>query len=238
MRIIAWNLNHRTREKKIPDAIGNFLESLSPDVVTLNEYVDGPSRDMFYGELRNLGYSYIELSEPTPGNNQILACSKEPMVRGSLACPQYDTAAFSNFLHVALPKSDLDIIGIRAPAYSSRLKKEAYWKEVAEIAAESQSKQVIFLGDLNYDPFMGIARSVPRVEFSLQSGFYIPNPVGDWSFVSTNGQRSSRIDHAIVSKALEVKEAAYITEWDNVVLAGPNEKAPVTDHAVLSITLR
>jgi len=159
------------------------------------------------------------------------------MVRGSLASPQYDTAAFSNFLHVTLPERDLDIVGIRAPAYNSRLKKEAYWREVAEIAAGIETKSVVLLGDLNYDPFVGIARSVSRVGFSFQSGFYIPNPVGDWSYVSTNGQRSSRIDHAIASESLDIKEARYITEWDGIVLAGPSEKTPVTDHAVLSITL-
>ncbi|WP_165857219.1 endonuclease/exonuclease/phosphatase family protein [Marinobacter sp. JSM 1782161] len=237
MRIIAWNLNHRTREKRIPAEVGHFLESYSPDVVTLNEYVDGPSRESFYRELRDLGYSHIELSEPTAGNNQILACSKKPMVRGSLPSPKYDSAAFSNFLHVSLPESELDIVGIRAPAYNSRIKKEAYWREIAEIAAESKAKRMILLGDLNYDPFVGIARSVPKVGFSFHSDYYIPNPVGDWSFISTNGQRSSRIDHAIASESLEIAEAEYIAEWNSIVLAGPSDKAPVTDHAVLSIRL-
>lgn len=238
LKIIAWNLNHRTRVKKIPAEVGQFLESYSPDVVTFNEYVDAPSRKSFYGELNDLGYSYIEVSVPTEGNNQILACAKEPMIRGSSASPQYDSAAFSNYLNVALPDRNLDIVGIRVPAYGSRPMKEAYWKEVADIAAVSQAKQIVFLGDLNYDPFVKAAKSVQRVEFSLQSGFYIPKPTGDWSYISTNGQKSSRIDHAIVSNSLEIMEAKYISEWENIVLAGPKEKSPVTDHAVLSITVQ
>jgi len=237
LKIIAWNLNHRTHEKKIPVEVGQFIESYSPDVVTFNEYVDGPSRRGFYRELKELGYTHIEVSEPTAGNNQILACAKEPMVRGSLTPPQYDSAAFSNFLHIRLPDRNLDIIGIRAPAYRSRREKDAYWQEVAEIVGTSESKQVILLGDLNFDPFAGIASSAPKVGFSRLPGYYLPNPVGDWSYISTNGERSSRIDHAIVSDSIGITEAAYLSEWENIVLAGPKDSAPVTDHAVLSLTV-
>lgn len=237
MKIITWNLNHRTRVKKLPSGICDFLQSYSPDVVAFNEYVDAPSRKGFYEGLGKLGYSFIELSEPTEGNNQVLICSKIPMVRGSISPPQYDSAAISNFLHVNFPEQDINVVGIRAPAYTSKLHKEAYWSQVAEIAGATEDKKTIFLGDLNFDPFVGISRTVPKVEFALKSGFYVPNPEGEWSFISTNGQRSSRIDHAIVSNSLTVTEAKYLAEWQGIVLAGPKDKSPITDHAVLSVSV-
>ena len=46
-RIIAWNINHRIREKAIPDQMIEAIVSLGPDVIVLTEYVHGTTRTGF-----------------------------------------------------------------------------------------------------------------------------------------------------------------------------------------------
>ena len=40
MKIAAWNLNHRTNPKPVPDGVGQVVRHLAPDVLVLTEYVD------------------------------------------------------------------------------------------------------------------------------------------------------------------------------------------------------
>ncbi|WP_422022034.1 endonuclease/exonuclease/phosphatase family protein [Pyruvatibacter mobilis] len=216
MKIIAWNLNHRTRPRALPKAICRFIESYAPDLITLNEFVDAPDREGFYDDLRELGYAHLALSEPTAGNNQILAASREPMERGTAEPPQYDTAAYSNFLHVYLPGEALHVVGLRAPAYSARAKKADYWAEVGRIADKLADDRTILLGDLNYDPFRGIDSTRASADFTYSRGYSIPSPTGAWSYVSSDGRRTSRIDHAVVSSSLTVQRAEYISTWDDI----------------------
>jgi exonuclease III len=56
MKIISWNLNHRTIEKPIPDDVVIFFDKYAPDIIALNEYVDGESRNEFKHNLK-LSYS-------------------------------------------------------------------------------------------------------------------------------------------------------------------------------------
>ena len=58
MRIVAWNINHRIREKAVPIQMTEAIVSLEPDVIVLTEYVHGPSCAAFLDELRRHGYPY------------------------------------------------------------------------------------------------------------------------------------------------------------------------------------
>ena len=42
MKLISWTLNHRTLEKPIPPDVLRFFEEFDADLISLNEYVDGP----------------------------------------------------------------------------------------------------------------------------------------------------------------------------------------------------
>ena len=47
MRIVSWNVNHRTTRKRIPVQMGDVIGSLRPDLVVLTEFVPGPSSTYF-----------------------------------------------------------------------------------------------------------------------------------------------------------------------------------------------
>lgn len=57
MKILTWNINHRISKKKIPREMAEALASLSPDIIVLTEYVEGPSHNQFLADLKSNGFS-------------------------------------------------------------------------------------------------------------------------------------------------------------------------------------
>ncbi len=57
MKILTWNINHRIGKKKIPLEMADALASLSPDIIVLTEYVQGPSHDRFLNDLKSNGFT-------------------------------------------------------------------------------------------------------------------------------------------------------------------------------------
>lgn len=78
MKILSWNIAHRTQRRAIhPDILAAFREQ-SPDLIALSEYVDADGRSEFKQGLKELGYTQIYVTEPLPRHNQILLASKSP----------------------------------------------------------------------------------------------------------------------------------------------------------------
>ena len=235
LKIISWNLNHRTIEKPIPNEIAMFFEEYKPDIIALNEYVDGESRNEFKQELTELGYFHQLLSPKVGRQNQIFIASKNEITLGDIHAPDFTDPAKTNFLHVTMEETDLELVGFRAPFYKLASERNAYWKQVSEKIAGVSKRQILFLGDINYDPFKGASNSAPEIEFDLAGSFRIPNPEGEWSFISIDGKNKSRIDHAIVSDGVNVSNVKYLTVYNGITLAGSKSDSAITDHAVLSV---
>jgi len=238
MKIVSWNLNHRTLEKPIPEMVGIALGSLGADVIILNEFVDGPSRLHFKQQLNDIGYSDITVSDKFPKQNQVLMASRTPQRSGDLSPPDLTVAATGNFLHRKLPDLGIEIVGVRPPAYKLKSEQEQYWEQLSAIISEAKGRCILFAGDLNADPdnskYVG-----GKVLDTLRSdgNWVIPYPEGEWSYISSDGKRSSRIDHAVCSTQLKTLQAQYIYEINDLILAGPKDVDPISDHAVLMVSL-
>lgn len=235
MKIISWNLNHRINEKPIPEEVYFFFKLYSPDIIFINEYVDGISRDKFKTELASLGYKNQLLSLKAERQNQIIAVSKYEMVQGEIIAPDLTIAAQTNFLHAAFPQVNIEIVGIRAPAYKAASERKLYWEQVARIISSTDGRNILFIGDVNYNPFSGVSAHAPKIQFNLNNSFIIPNPEGEWSFISIDGKNKTRIDHAIISESIKTSNVKYLTNYEGIVLAGPKGSNAITDHAVLSL---
>ena len=70
MKIVAWNINHKAREKTVPDQLTGAIASLGPDVIILTEYVHGPSRAAFHASLVKHGFCHLLMSDRRPGGNR------------------------------------------------------------------------------------------------------------------------------------------------------------------------
>lgn len=237
MKIISWNLNHRTLEKPISSDVCRFLIDSGADLICLNEYVDGPSRRGFEDTLNQAGFAYRFLSHRLGNNNQIFIASKLPACVGDITAPDLTDAATTNFLHIKLVESSIEIVGLRAPAYKFAFERNAYWAQLGAIIRAASSRKIIFVGDFNYDPFLGATRGAAAIDFNLGGHFSIQNPEGDWSFMSIDGQKTSRIDHVLTAQGLRAASVRYLTEFKEIRLAGSKETAAITDHAALVFDL-
>ena len=93
MRIAAWNLNHRTKEKTISLMALCGIKSVNADILVLTEYVDGPSRLEFKRSLADMGYGHISISRRITIHNQVLIASKSEQITGDIAAPDFTDAA-------------------------------------------------------------------------------------------------------------------------------------------------
>lgn len=236
MRLVSWNLAHQCREAPIPRDLIAAVKHLSADILCLNEYVHGASRNSLINDLTHIGLTHHLISDRLNNNNQVLIASRFPLERGHLRGPRTkNQAGESNFLHVVLPGQDFEYIGLRAPSYSGSEQSE-YWQALVTLSQENFSKRIVFMGDLNTDPSR--TRHAPA-RYLLQlaaEGWQIPEATGEWSFISKQGL-GTRIDHAVVSPALQVQEAHYLSTIEDICLAAPNKIGAISDHAPLLLIL-
>lgn len=236
MKILAWNINHRIQPKAIPSATIDVLKGLQPDILVLNEYVDGDGRQAFKRALAEMGFGFISVPKQLPRHNQVLIATREPHDIGDIPAPAYDSHAETNFLHIKLRHQDLEIIGLRAPAYKPTSLVRDYWDSLRKVIDESHHRSVAIIGDVNCDPDKAGTHGAKHLISLRQNGWTIPAPSGPWSFTSTCGTKTSRIDHALISQRLECLSARYHATYDSHRIAGeqtPELPPPLSDHAML-----
>jgi len=240
LHFAAWNLNHRTGTKAIPPAVIHAITALDIDVLVLTEFVDGDHQVRFKDSLKDIGFESLAVSVKAPRQNLVLIAARSALGDdGLLPLPGHTEAATTNWPHRRLPGLKLEVVDFRAPMYLAADNRAGYWNHVESIARAARDRRVIFLCDFNCDPFTH-TRPCEQVFPRLQAdGFRLPEPKGDWSYHAGNGSSGSRIDHALASPALSVKEARYIYKTGQHTLAGPaNGHGPaLSDHALLSIRL-
>jgi len=228
VRIAAWNLNHRAREKPISPKVAKAVQEIAPDVLVLNEYVDGQSRQQLRADLEALGLVNQLVSERISGQNQVLIASRLPFEPGALRGPAtQDGAGAANFLHVRLPSVNLDLIGIRVPWYTGK-PLTFYWDLLMPLIEATRSKRAVWIGDLNADPERPINVGGRRLAALRSAGWQIPAADGQWSFPT-----GSRIDHALVASSLRVGSARYITTLNGQSMIGLQQPETASDHAAL-----
>jgi endonuclease/exonuclease/phosphatase family metal-dependent hydrolase len=239
LHLAAWNINHRTGRKSIPPDTLHAIAALDVDVLVLTEFVDGDHHARFKESLKDIGYSSLAVSLKAPHQNQVLIAARTPLADdGLLPLPGHTEAASTNWLHRRLPELKLEIVGFRAPVYLAADDRLGYWQQVEGIARTARERRVVFLGDFNLDPHTdtrSCAQVFPRL---TDGGFNLASPQGDWSYHTGNGG-GTRVDHALASPAVSIKDARYLYKTGRHTLAGPaNGRGPaLSDHAVLSIRI-
>lgn len=229
LRILSWNVRHATREIPLPAAFYAAVAQLAPEVLILNEFKDGPSRLAMRSELAKQGLPHCLVSQDRKGFNQVLIASSTPVREGDLQCAANpDGHATTNFLHVALPSKNLEIVGFRAPAYSSKAERSVYWQELVGIMKQASERDIIFAGDFNSDPAVRGSDAHRYLPDLRSEGWQVSEPTGGWSFAS-----GTRIDHAAAAPKLELRRCEYVQNAGGIVLADSQKGNRVSDHAAL-----
>jgi hypothetical protein len=233
MKIIAWNLGHQTQERGMKPRFVEVIDKLRPEVITLNEYVHGSTREPLVEALARIGLIHIEISKRVLSNNQVLIASRTPLHVGDLLGPSTeDGGGESNFLHVNVPDFGLEIVGVRAPAYASTVTLDDYWQKLAGIIRSTRERRIVFIGDLNADPEVSNNPGARYLAVLRAEGWNIPFPSGAWSHIS-----GTRIDHAVASPAVTGVNAQYMTQLGDIDLASRNTATRISDHAALLLQI-
>lgn len=233
MKILSWNLNHRILLKRIPDAVISVITDISPDLVVLNEFVDGEERDSFKQSLEKSGYTYISVSKKMNRQNQVLIASKSEHEVGDLIPPSCSESSKTNFLHIIMPLLDIEIVGLRVPFYKKAQELKLYWSQLLEIIRSTVSRNIVFIGDFNCNPVVPKTPGGKALNLLQKEGWQIPQPSGGWSYISHNGENVSCLDHALGSPILAKISATYTCRHGCHIIAGPKDLNPISDHALL-----
>ena len=78
-------------------------------------------------------------------------------------------------------------------------------------------------------------RDLPS-SFPIVSGYQVPNPKGDWSYLAHSG-KGYKIDHVLHTPSVVATEVDYLTRIGDRFLAGEKSKSPISDHAVLRFAI-
>lgn len=239
MRVVALNMNHKTSERAIKLQFVDAIEKLQPDLLTLNEYVHGSTRDPLVDALSHIGLTHTLVSRQVTDkenrpNNQVLFASRYPLEAGSLLGPTTeDGGGESNFLHVRIPAVELEVVGVRAPAYSSTTVLRDYWQSLANTVRSVRDRPIFFVGDFNADPDVPNRIGGQHLAALRADGWHIPAAEGLWSFKS-----GSRIDHAIASPSVTVSASRYVTQLEDILFASQAGESAISDHAALVFEVR
>jgi endonuclease/exonuclease/phosphatase family metal-dependent hydrolase len=231
MRLVTWNLNHRTRARRITPPIVEVLVAIGAQVVVLTEYVAGPSHRAFLDALGDAGLQHSSITDAVAGENQLLVVSVSPVERGHLRAPAIGASLPSNVSHLAIPRLGFDLLALRLPDYSREPRtRRACWGWILEAAASLEDQPAILMGDFNTDPNYQPARCGDRIRELAQRGWRHAMPRDGCSYWTPRGH-GVRIDHAFVSRHFAVRAANYVREMATHALAGT--RLALSDHAAL-----
>lgn len=246
MKLLTWNINHRTEEKAIPPHMAEAINSLGPDVFVLTEFVDGLSRKNFYARLESFGYTY-KISQELDGQNQVLIASRTPLLKGDIHVtpsepvnlpnePLIPVAFPSNVLHVKVPEKGFEILGLRVPMPLKSANRRACWEWIMATAQEHCTDPFVMIGDFNIDRRYSPVKCGKRFDQLGDIGMLHADaaPASDVSYIPPTGDVGTRIDHAFLSRHFINPRARYISESDHYVFAG-NKPGAMSDHAVLLV---
>ena len=235
MRLFAWNVNHRTFKKKIPTSMPAGIISLEPDVIVLTEYVAANDHRFLCDSLSAGGFRHIHITDKVKGQNQVLVATKNHSEPGEELNPDPLPPAKPNFMHIRLPSLEMEVIGLRVPMYKRNVEKRLYWEWFEEMVKSLNHRNFVILGDINAnkeDPRSVGGACLLRIE---EYGWKIPVPTGEWSYQS-NLEKTSCIDHVLVSADIKVEEARYVVQYDNHLFAGI-KNGGMSDHAALVVDI-
>jgi endonuclease/exonuclease/phosphatase family metal-dependent hydrolase len=235
MKILAWNVNHRTQRKPVPRGVIEVIAALAPDLVVLTEYVPSATHETVVEALGGLGLTETRLSVRAGKSNRVLVASRWRLMDGEIQAPEIHTCVPSNALHVCLPERGIEVLGMRVPDFSPQPAiRRACWDWLVQTAWDVASRPFVIIGDMNVDPKYPRARCGDRLAHIVDAGFTHASPPDGASFWTPSGH-GVRIDHAFVSKHFSVTSAEYVTEAAGHLLVGRRDA--LSDHAALVVEI-
>jgi endonuclease/exonuclease/phosphatase family metal-dependent hydrolase len=179
----------------------------------------------------------MSVTSKRPRQNQVLVATRSPHALGPTAMPRIEDSADVNFIHLELAEPRIGVVGLRAPAYPKSVDRTRYWIHLAEVLCHLPPSIGIIIGDVNTDPFRRTDIGARTLKSLEGHGWTMPDPLGDWSYISKTGTSRSRIDHVLVRDNARLVSATYVDRVGGTVLASAHGGGGISDHAALQVDI-
>ena len=237
-KILAWNVNHRAKRRRIPVWIVPSILAMSPDIVVLTEYVEGVQHADFLKALAAGGLTHVLATTFTAGENQLLIAARHKFRAGDLRAPAIYSSVPLNALHVEFPGTNLNLLGFRMPSgkqFDAQFRRPT-WDWLIEAAARLRDKPSVLIGDFNTAPGDRVSRCGDGFERMSQGGWFHALPNSGFSFRHSSGS-DRQIDHCFHSPNLSAQRAEYRWDFQHAAPDADCGKVGIPDHAMLVVDL-
>lgn len=223
MRLVTWNLGHRSNGSRCPDRLASALAALAPDIVILVDRTAGVVRRPLLEALAGIGLGYHLAASAGPRDGRMLFASRLDMVPGSLDASAAGETAPSSVLHAYAPNGVLDVLGLGIRGCGRKLaSRAADWTWLQHAASTLKHRRAILIGDFEADPADDPSGGSRQLRRFTDDGWQHAVPAEGASCPST-GAQAPRLDHAFLSPSLQRVDARYAREAAGFRLSGTKD---------------
>lgn len=228
MKILCWNINHRTCEKSIHYSALDLIRLTSPDLLILNEFVDGETRNSFKSSMVTQGLQFHLTSPKLGRHNQIFVASRFEIM-GLSPIGQVPISAMRSNMCFFRILPEFCVLAVRVPAFKKLTERQNAWTYyLNEI---SLFKPNMIIGDLNVDPNDKENNFLVDITKAGYRHIAIPGA----SYWTLTGKPRS-LDHVFLGLG-HTAEAKYITDLNSHTIVG-NSGSFASDHAAILVNLK
>jgi hypothetical protein len=211
---------------------------MTPDVVLLSEYVEGPDHCRFVTEMAGNGLPHHSFSTRVQGQNQTAIFSRIPQAAGVKLATELDPSIAPNFLHSRI--GGAGYISFRMPAFKTVFRglKRATWKLLDATLEALNSESTVIGGDFNSaiedDDEFGCGDCLRAL---AHKGWIHARPESGFSWKHARSRRERAIVHVFASPGFRVVRSVY--SWDFLERV-PETKMGIAghrDHALVVVDL-
>ena len=236
MRLVTWNLGHRTDGNRRPDKVIQALIALEPDIVILAQRLPAAACRPLLDALAGIGLKLHLAPKAGQRNRRVLIASRLDLVPGVLETDADGDHPPPNVLHAYAPNGTLDVLGLRMPDCGDRpTSRQACWDWLLQAAATLKQRRAVLIGDFEFDANHERAGGMEHLRRLTNEGWRHAAPADGAAYWTTAGQ-ATRLDHALLSPSIQPIDVRYALEAAGFRLAGTKDS--LSDQPALVVDLQ
>jgi hypothetical protein len=235
MRLVTWNLGHRSNGDCRSDGFVAALTALEPDIAVLVDRSPGTACERLLATLAGIGLGHQLATGAGGHDGRVTLASRLAMVPGSLD-PRTTGEMPSHLLHAYSPAGDLDVVSLTTgrngrggPA------RQAGWDWLHRAAPTLRQRRTILIGDFTSETDDGGPGDPRPLRRFISEGWQHAMPT-EGASCPTGGGDALDVDHAFLSPSLQRIDTHYALGAAGLRLAGTKD-AP-SERPVLVVDLQ
>jgi len=235
MRLVTWNLGHRSNGDCRSDGLVAALTALEPDIAVLVDRSPGTACEQLLAALAGIGLGHQLATAPGEHDGRVTLAGRLEMLPGSLDARTTGEMP-SHLLHAYAPSGNLDVISLTTGrnGRGGQARQEG-WDWLHRAASTLKQRRTILIGDLaSGAAYAGPGHAQPLRRF-ISEGWQHAMPT-EGASCSTDGEDAVGVDHAFLSPLLQRIDTHYVLGAAGLRLAGTKDSP--SERPVLVVDLQ